>query len=424
MNLEIKNLEKKKIKNQYSWEKEGKIIITEQKINLTLKEYNIIYKLLEKPIPDEIRKDYWLIITRAREKLIQNKNYYNTILNMFRNYIKIEHPIYKQIQKKIEIDVNRSFVKSIEDNEKNKLRNILSAFTVRNISLNYCQGFNQIVAKLLEITNFNEEESFWLFCSIIEEILPFDFYLTGIGIESDMEIINNIIKRDKNLNLFFEKNKSEYLISSSCAKWLISIFISGINKDLSNSILDIIFFFRGFNNIVNLYNATIIMFNFAKNLMGKDEGMEYVNNAILKLNNLEINDIQEKKNKLIERLLNGVINKNYINKLIFERRKIINAKMKRIPVLTPVENNKEISCLDDFNVCVKDLNYKNDVKDYIILSKKNILSNVKIIDDYYFDYNKQDNNNIDNINIDNNLLNENDILIQRKKHLCDIKHLY
>ena len=178
MNLEINNLEKNKIKNQYSWEKEGKIIITEQKINLTLKEYNIIYKLLEKPIPDEIRKDYWLIITRAREKLIQNKNYYNTILNMFRNYIKIEHPIYKQIQKKIEIDVNRSFVKSIEDNEKNKLRNILSAFTVRNISLNYCQGFNQIVAKLLEITNFNEEESFWLFCSIIEEILPFDFYLT------------------------------------------------------------------------------------------------------------------------------------------------------------------------------------------------------------------------------------------------------
>ena len=165
------------------------------------------------------------------------------------------------------------------------------------------------------------------------------------------------------------------------------------------------------------------MFNFAKNLMGKDEGMEYVNNAILKLNNLEIKDIQEKKNKIIERLLNGVINKNYINKLIFERRKIINAKMKKIPALTPVENNKEISCLDDFNVCVKDLNYKNDVKDYIILSKKNILSNVKIIDDYYFDYNKQDNNNIDNINIDNNLLNENDILIQRKKHLCEIKNL-
>ena len=46
MNLEINNLEKNKIKNQYSWEKEGKIIITEQKINLTLKEYNIIYKLL------------------------------------------------------------------------------------------------------------------------------------------------------------------------------------------------------------------------------------------------------------------------------------------------------------------------------------------------------------------------------------------
>jgi hypothetical protein len=97
MNIESNNLKTIKIRNQYTWEKEGKQIITKDKINLTLKEFEIIYELLANPIPDEMRKDYCLIITRAREKLIENRNYYKTVLNMFRNYIKIKHPIYLQI---------------------------------------------------------------------------------------------------------------------------------------------------------------------------------------------------------------------------------------------------------------------------------------------------------------------------------------
>ena len=193
----VSNKKTKIKKNNYSWQKEGKSIIKKDKIYLTQSEYDIIYELLKIPIPNEMRKDYWLIITQTREKINSNKNYYKTILNLYQNYIKDEHPIYLQIQKKIEIDINRSFINKTGENERNNLRNVLSAFTIRNISINYCQGFNQIVVRLLEITEFNEEESFWLFCSIIEDILPYEFYLTGIGIESDMELINNIIKKKK-----------------------------------------------------------------------------------------------------------------------------------------------------------------------------------------------------------------------------------
>ena len=425
------NVSNKKIKikkNNYSWNNEGKLIITKDKIKLTQSEYNIIYELLKNPIPYEMRKDYWLIITQTREKINSNKNYYKTVLTLFQNYIKNEHPIYLQLQKKIEIDINRSFINKTGEIEKNNLRNVLSAFTIRNITINYCQGFNQIVVRLLEITEFNEEESFWLFCSIIEDILPYEFYLTGVGIESDMELINNIIKKNKNLNNFFENNNSEYLINSCCAKWLISLFISGINNELSNIILDIIFFFRGYNNIINLYNAIITMFSFIEKSMINEVGLQIVNEKIINLGKNDLENINEKKNLIIFNLL--IFDKRIkyndlkINK---ERNKIINEKMKIKPLLGEVEVKKEINCLDKYPICVKDINYKNDIKDYMILSTKNKLNNIEIIDDYFLNENNLKNNikNNKNMNINNNennndLLNEDDILIERKNHLCGI----
>ena len=99
--MKVSSNKKTKIKkNNYSWEKEGKSIITKEKITLTQSEYDIIYELLKNPIPYEMRKDYWLIITQSREKINLNKNYYKTVLTLFQNYIKNEHPIYLQIQKK------------------------------------------------------------------------------------------------------------------------------------------------------------------------------------------------------------------------------------------------------------------------------------------------------------------------------------
>eukprot|EP00826_Nyctotherus_ovalis_P026380 TRINITY_DN2060_c0_g1_i18.p1 TRINITY_DN2060_c0_g1~~TRINITY_DN2060_c0_g1_i18.p1 ORF type:complete len:404 (+),score=88.90 TRINITY_DN2060_c0_g1_i18:627-1838(+) len=47
------------------------------------------------------------------------------------------------------------------------LRNVLTAFTVYNPRLGYCQGMNFIAGFLLIISGFREEESFWAFTSIM-----------------------------------------------------------------------------------------------------------------------------------------------------------------------------------------------------------------------------------------------------------------
>jgi hypothetical protein len=72
------------------------------------------------------------------------------------------------------------------------LRNILFTFIKRNPTIGYCQGMNFIAANLLKY--FNEEESFWLFTIIMEDLLPMDYYSGLIGILIDQQVFEKLLK--------------------------------------------------------------------------------------------------------------------------------------------------------------------------------------------------------------------------------------
>ena len=75
-------------------------------------------------------------------------NYYNDILNSYPDYIP------SLFDKTIENDLNRTFPDEefFKDKENiNKIRNILIAFSRRNSSIGYTQGFNFIVGRLLSV---------------------------------------------------------------------------------------------------------------------------------------------------------------------------------------------------------------------------------------------------------------------------------
>jgi len=90
----------------------------------------------------------WLIASGARREMRQFPYYYNDILNLYPDYVP------SLFEKSIENDLNRTFPEEEffqdEDNI-NKIRNILTAFSRRNSSIGYTQGFNFIVGRLLQI---------------------------------------------------------------------------------------------------------------------------------------------------------------------------------------------------------------------------------------------------------------------------------
>ena len=60
------------------------------------------------------------------------------------------------------------------------LRRVLSAYVLRNPTIGYCQGMNNIVARL--IASMDEEDAFWTFCQTIEQLLPLDYYSNMLGV--------------------------------------------------------------------------------------------------------------------------------------------------------------------------------------------------------------------------------------------------
>ena len=457
-------------KKNYSWEKFEKNLFCDNKFYYTKNEIQLLKNLLLTKLPSKYRKKFWLIMTGTYSLLLENKNEYKKLLSMFNYLTSKNHPIYKFFQKKIEIDINRSFPKTlnITNIEKNKLRNILSSFTVKNVSLNYIQGFNQIAVKCLIITEFNEEEAFWLFYSIIENYYPCDFFYQGIGIEGDIELLKKEInERDCELYNELKKMNGEIIFASNISKWFASLFVSNLNEYLSNIIIDAIILSKGDYPIFKMYDAFYAILQLLKLEIKNFHDFEGLS---LWLNSLENKEIfnEDETNVLVYYLLldfnirfkekfisnknknqkyykflikknekkddNKIINneiKKYNENLMKERNKLIEKiieKKKNNNNFKKFENiESECECNCFFPICCRDLNFKQEISEYFITKKYNYKLN--ILNDYFI--NKLNNNNNNNkILINNNNDCENlekkeeieeyfkNILFERKIHYC------
>jgi hypothetical protein len=97
------------------------------------------------------------VASGAKKEMMQNKNYY---YNLSRNFPDL---IPSPYQNQIEMDLHRTFPQDpFFQNEEiiQKLKNVLLAYSRRNISIGYCQGFNFIVGRLLKI--FNSEVKYFI----------------------------------------------------------------------------------------------------------------------------------------------------------------------------------------------------------------------------------------------------------------------
>ena len=389
----------KRQKNNYFWKDYISKLLSNSKLQYTEEDKELIKQLLFNHLPSKYRKTYWLIASNAKYQMLNNKGYYQKLLEIYPKTIPFP------FEKTINYDLKRTFPqKTFFQDEKNiqKLKNILMAFAYRNITIGYSQGFNFIAAKILLVIQ-NEEESFWVFTNILENYLPIDFYLKFTGVKVDMQIIKNLI----NSTLKYSKNDEtlDIILNNLLTKCFISLFSQSFQDCISNIIWDAFFIYgniilyKAFIWVVyNLFDQNMKNFsieNIHTELIQKIENLDNVytlNYFLLLMNRITDENIKHNKNKIYDKTI----------------------KENSFPSF---ENLKKIQCDKSLPFCIKNRDIDNIYKynQFIILKTNKSLN---IINDYFFNESKNCQENKENDLNKNNNLTINDLLIERQKHYC------
>ncbi len=310
--------------------------------------------LLLKKSPDKNRAKYWFLLSGAEREKNLHPGYYHNIIYEYPDYIPSK---YKTI---IEADLDRTcptedFFKKPENRK--KLSNVLIAYSRRNCKIGYCQGFNFIVAKLLQI--FEEEDAFWLFVQIIENILPCEYYSELVGIMGYCSLCLRILT-ESNKKVMLKIKNFEVILNNLLYKWFISLFIENTSHETFlnvwdalmldgnivllravSSILDLmeeqILQVDGFEELTKIFEEKISKYN-----CPRDKFMKLLlNEGKLRYSNAEIEEMREE------------INREAINTIIKTKKN----EKKKIQVDI---NGEEIECDLDYPFCLKE--FEDDTK--------------------------------------------------------------
>jgi hypothetical protein len=301
------------------------------------------------------------------------------------------------------------------------MRNILLCYSIRNNTVGYCQGMNFLVARLLLIIE-NEEEVFWIFVQIVENLLSLLNYqeLTGVIIETTL--IETLISYYlPELNLFLKKKDFTITLSNFIHKWIVCLFSQTLRPEMVYTLYDF-FFIDGF---ISMIKMTIFILACIQHeiLTKKTFGQIYsifvdVENKIINPKNMIFFICQKKFriNKddilLYRNLLQGpIINKISTSELRYNVRRTAEEKKALL-------KSKKIYCNPNWPFCLYQPSLF-DMREVLILKES---KPPYIIDDYYYVKNEEYHDDKKDF-IDGDLpldkTSNIEILIERGKHICD-----
>ena len=337
-----------------------------------------------------------MLVTGAKQKMIDNPTYYSDLLTSVPdNYV-------NPYNSKIELDVKRSFPREyshmIDEDKLNILRNILRAFSIKNTTLGYCQGYNIILARILLVTGFNEEISFWIFVSIIEDVFPYDFFLQSAGIEIDCQLSLDLL-REHNAELYgvMEEKGGTNELYSYIMKWLVSLFITDVDLDVSNAIIDLLLYFKNTQVSIAMYVVIDTLFKrCAANILQEFDSLSSVIDAVLNPNS------SDEKTELIQSIIDALMKFDHpicdkhvaiiqtrtakVNEVIARIKESMKHKVK---ALIENCNNKRttgaVKCDLKYPCCVKDVAVKFEIKDFIVGKIDFPNGGAYVINNYFFE---------------------------------------
>jgi len=190
--------------NRKEWTKNGKI-------------HDKWKKLCRIGIPPYQRSAVWFQASGADKLLSQNNGYYDKLVA--RN--DKDSPSVRDIDR----DIDRTFTNHPffrDGTGRVALRRVLVAFSHRRPDIGYCQSMNFVCGLLLLF--FPEEHAFWMLVTVIEKILPPDYYSSAMkGAQIDCGVFKVLLKK-KNPKVWKHLEKSNLDPSIVVVPWFVCLF--------------------------------------------------------------------------------------------------------------------------------------------------------------------------------------------------------
>lgn len=222
-------------------------------------------------VPMALRGELWQAFVGVRTRKIDG--YYQSLLNADDSNATEKEPngLHESIPKKpekwklqIEKDLPRTFPghPALDEDGRNALRRILTAYARHNPSVGYCQAMNFFAGLLLLL--MPEENAFWAFLGIIDDY--FDGYYSEEMIESQVDqLVFEEIVRERFPKLV---NHLDYLgveVAWITGAWFLSIFINMLPWESVLRVWDVLLFdgnrvmlFRTALSLLELYGPALV----------------------------------------------------------------------------------------------------------------------------------------------------------------------
>ncbi|KAL3875519.1 hypothetical protein ACJMK2_033464 [Sinanodonta woodiana] len=214
--------------------------LTWDKVESRLPRSDKLRNMVRLGIPHSLRPQIWMRLSGALEKKQKSDITYKDI-------VKTSSGDHLMTSKQIEKDVLRTMPSNacfcnIHSTGIPRLRRILRGLAWLYPDIGYCQGTGVIAASLLLF--LEEEDTFWMMCSIIEDLLPASYYSsTLIGIQADQRVLRQLlISYLPDTDLVLKEHDIELSLIS--LHWFLTLFASVVHMKVLLRIWDL-FFYEG-----------------------------------------------------------------------------------------------------------------------------------------------------------------------------------
>ena len=167
---------------------------------------------------------------------------YASLLSKLDEIEQLENSDLVESLNQIDKDLHRTFPdhQITDDQGKQRLRRILGAYAVRNPIVGYCQGLNFLAATFLLVLG-DEEDAFWCFVALVEEILTGYFDPKMIIEQVDFLVFEQLLKQ-------LIPNVSSHLenigvhVPTAITGWFLVAFVNTLPFETMLRVWDILFF--------------------------------------------------------------------------------------------------------------------------------------------------------------------------------------